>query len=322
MKHIVLSDHTADHLNQKEIERQRKYEAALKAYEVNCRNADMEYEEAVKAYARAVRKRQQDIDIIKTKRKEAWQQRAWWQTVKYIFALLFAAFSEKPNMPKKPRKPYSPVKESSDEDDHRWESGRAGEQQVLDFLQGQINCDMVLLSGYKNRKGEIDKILVGAEGIFAIEIKNINGNIYCDGDKWWKDKYDRYGNMVNWDTPITEKKGRSPSQQLNEPADMLQTFLKRTLPSCQIYRVVVFTHESSKLKDLNKLTVNEVVTLENWDLKNTFNNSNSKLTKSEIERAAKKIEQDHCYMNNRLGNNQSREPIKRMSNNCVNTDAK
>lgn len=295
MKHTVLSDHVADRLRQKEIRRQQQHAKALTTYKERCKNADMAYEDTVKAYECAVHKRRQGIDLIKKKRKEAWKQRAWRQTVKYALQSVFATISGRPNMPEKPRRPPPPIKKSFDEDDYILQSGQAGEQQVSDYLEDKLDENWVLFSGYKNRKGEVDRILVGPEGIFAIEIKNINGRIYCDGDEWWKDKYDNYGNLVDWDVPIKDKKGRSPSQQLNEPSDMLQAFLRRTLPSCQIYRAVVLTHQSSRILDLKNLTVNEAVILEYWNLNTTFRRSKFKMSRSEVDEAAKKIEADHRY---------------------------
>ncbi len=55
-------------------------------------------------------------------------------------------------------------------------------------------------------------------GLFAIEVKNINATVHIDGDRWHADKYDNYGNLVE-QRQITDRRGRSPSEQLNEPAD-------------------------------------------------------------------------------------------------------
>lgn len=314
MKHIVLSDHTADRLKQKEAERQRQYEEACKAYEENCKQIDIAYQEALKTYEDNLSNRLHNINLLKLQRKEAWEQRKWWQAIKYTFKVIIATISGKPNMPQKPTLPPAPIKESPDEDDNIWQSGNMGEQKVVSYLQERLDDNYILFSGYKNRKGEIDKILVGPEGIFAIEIKNINGHINCDGDQWWKDKYDKYGNLVEKHQSIEDKTGRSPSMQLNEPSDMLQNFLaKRILPSCQICRIVVFTHESSRIQNINNLTVNEVVILEDWNLNETFRKSTLKLSPSEISKVAKKIEEDHNYMNNKTKYNHSKKINKNLS---------
>ena len=61
-----------------------------------------------------------------------------------------------------------------------------------------------LVGGYRNAKGELDQLLVGPNGLMAIEIKFINGRVSCDGDRWWRDKYDRYGNLVERALPIVD----------------------------------------------------------------------------------------------------------------------
>ncbi len=59
----------------------------------------------------------------------------------------------------------------------------------------------------------------GPEGIAAIEIKHLNGVIHCRRDRWRRDKYDNYGNMVERGVAIQDRGGRSPSRQVNEVAD-------------------------------------------------------------------------------------------------------
>ena len=315
MTHTVLSDHTADCLRQRENERRQQYQAALSDFFENSKNVRMAYEEELKAYEMAVRERQEEIEALKTKKKNAWKQWALLRAVKYTFELtMLVASSNKPDKPKMPKGPEAPVKPNVDEADRIWESGREGEQRVVEFLQSCLNSDIFLLSGYRNRKGEIDKILVSTEGIFAIEVKHINGHIFCDGDNWWRDKYDRYGHCKETEVPITDRTGGGPSRQVNEASDVLEAFLRRTMPSCRIYRMVVFTHESSILEDLNNPTVNEVIKLEKWDLQNTFDNNRSKLRKSEMEVVIRRIQQNHHYMNNSVNNNKSRRPVTRPSN--------
>jgi hypothetical protein len=35
-----------------------------------------------------------------------------------------------------------------------------------------------------------------ARGLFAIESKDHNATVHCDGDRWWSTKTDEYGNPV------------------------------------------------------------------------------------------------------------------------------
>jgi len=76
---------------------------------------------------------------------------------------------------------------------------------------------------------------------------------------------------------------------------MLQTFLKRSAPACRINRLVVFTHDASHLADISNPTVDEVVTLEEWNLKGTLNKSAFKVNGEDVEIAIAKIIRDHKY---------------------------
>ena len=109
-------------------------------------------------------------------------------------------------------------------------AGIAGEQLVATELGRALDDNWTLLRGYRNRRGEIDHLLLGPRGLFAIEVKNLNATVHVDGDRWRADKYDRYGNLVE-QRVIADRMGRSPSVQLNEPADDLERFLARARPA-------------------------------------------------------------------------------------------
>ena len=109
-------------------------------------------------------------------------------------------------------------------------AGIAGEQLVATELGRALDDDWTLLRGYRNRRGEIDQLLLGPRGLFAIEVKNLNATVHVDGDRWRADKYDNYGNLVE-QRPVADRMGRSPSVQLNEPADDLERFLARARPA-------------------------------------------------------------------------------------------
>lgn len=127
----------------------------------------------------------------------------------------------------------------------RLAAGVAGEQQVARELGQALGDDWVLLRGYCNRRGEIDHLLLGPAGLVAIESKHLNATVYCDGDSWRFEKFDRFGNLVERGN-ISDRRGRSPSVQLNEPADQLEQFLRTRAGTISILRVVLLTHPSSR----------------------------------------------------------------------------
>lgn len=125
-------------------------------------------------------------------------------------------------------------------------AGIAGEQLVATELGRTLGDDWTLLRGYRNRRGEIDHLLLGPRGLWAIEVKNINATVYIDGDRWRADKYDNYGNLVE-QRPIEDRTGRSPGEQLNEPADELERFLRERGQRVTVQRVVILTHKKSRV---------------------------------------------------------------------------
>jgi Nuclease-related domain len=138
-----------------------------------------------------------------------------------------------PGSPPQPR----PIEPSQEE--YRKAAGVEGEDGVIDHLAARLGDEWRALRGYRNHRGEIDVLLLGPKGLFALEIKNINVTIVCNGDHWHYQKYDKYGNPVGAGGTLTDDAGRSPSQQLNEPTDELIAALARRYPQMWIQRIVV-----------------------------------------------------------------------------------
>jgi len=133
-------------------------------------------------------------------------------------------------------------------------AGIEGEQRVERGLGESLGDDWVLLRGYRNSRGEIDHLLLGSRGLFAIEGKHRNATVHCAGDRWWYIKYDKYNNPVERGE-MADKKGRSPSQQLNQPADQLEGFLRSRGHPVRIQRMVLLTHERSRVGSCSEPTV-------------------------------------------------------------------
>jgi len=141
-----------------------------------------------------------------------------------------------------------PASQPTDEE-QRLAAGAAGERLVADALGRVLDDTWTLARGYVNRRGEIDHVLLGPRGLFAIEVKNQNATIDCHGDQWWSTKYDKYGNLVRPRQQMSNRQGRSPSVQLNEPAGQLEGFLRpRGHPAVTVGRVVVLTHPRAQLR--------------------------------------------------------------------------
>jgi hypothetical protein len=130
-----------------------------------------------------------------------------------------------------------------------------GQRSTQADLAAALGDEWTLVRGYRNRRGEIDHLLLGPAGLLAIEVKNRNGVVTCTGDRWLITKYGRYGNRVSAPEALTDNGGRSPSEQLNQPADELTAFLRSRGHPLAIRRIVWFTYRRTRLGTCTDPTV-------------------------------------------------------------------
>src|SRR5271167_4689665 len=160
---------------------------------------------ALAGYEDALIRYRARVQTTRVKRDRARAQHRWWAWLR----LAVAGWKEKRGVPRPP----IPAAGHTDTEE-KLLAGIAGEQQVAVELGLALDDEWTLLRGYRNRRGEIDHLLPGPQGLFAIEVKNLNATVHVDGDRWRADKYDNYGNLVEQRT-IADRTGRSPSAQLN-----------------------------------------------------------------------------------------------------------
>lgn len=91
-------------------------------------------------------------------------------------------------------------------------AGVAAEDQMTVALQ-RLSDDWLLFRGYVNRRGEVDHLVVGPGGIWAIEVKGRGVCVHIDGDQWRYEKFDRYGNLVDQGI-LADRRGRSWGRQV------------------------------------------------------------------------------------------------------------
>lgn len=142
-------------------------------------------------------------------------------------------------------------------------SGVEGESRLDDFLRSRLDDRWTIIAGYRAHEGEIDRILVGPKGVFAFEVKNQGGVIHCDGDRWWRDKTDRRGNVIERDVPIVDNGGRSPSRQINDAADALERLLRKNGYDVAVVRLIVFTHPRAELGNIQQPNVHLAALMRN-----------------------------------------------------------
>ena len=235
------------------------------------------------------------------------KRRAAWKGGRYVRAAAAALVVAWHRYRKWAESLGKPIKEGPCLEDRIWQEGQSGEDAVAAFFAKTLSDEWTLIRGYKNRKGELDGLLVGPRGIHALEIKNLKGTVHCDGDTWVRDKRDRWGNQVLFAAPISDHGGRSPSQQVNEAADVLEGFLQRTMPLVRIRRCVVFSSPEAEFGEMKDPTVDALL-LSRGDLATMFDRETFNMTAPEVERTIRQIERDHRYWE-RKRNGQVHGPV-------------
>ena len=182
----------------------------------------------------------------------------------------------------------------------REESIRAGseaEQRVADDLGRALGRDWVLFRGYRNRRGEIDGLLLGPGGLFAYEVKYHNATFYIDGDSWQSEKYDRYGNLVGARTPMADRGGRPPSVQISEPAASLEDWLSKRGYVLTVTPVVLLTHERARIASSRNPTVQVETSVQG--LLSLISRSPAELNAKQRGEIGQIIRDDHQHHNQR-----------------------
>jgi len=146
------------------------------------------------------------------------------------------------------RAPRPPATVTLTDDEGALEGGVRGEQEAADQLGRKLNDAWLLIKGYRNARGEIDYLLLGPGGLFAIEVKYINGTFSITRERWRYVKFDRYGNAV--EQGVVEDHGRRhrpPNIQLSEPAELLEGFLARFGQPVRLQPVVLLNHPNARI---------------------------------------------------------------------------
>jgi hypothetical protein len=220
---VQLSDHPGDMLRQ---ERRRRAEREA-------------------GYRAAAARHHDRLGRARRERDQARAQRRW-------LAWLRGALAVRRERRRAPPEP-GPASARSDREGILT-AGALGEQIAAAGFGRALGDEWTLLRGYRNRRGEIDHLLLGPGGLVAIESKYRNAAVRCDGDRWWFEEYDNRGTRVR-SGEFADAGGRSPSEQVNQPASMLEDFLRSRGHPIAIERVVLFTHPKSRLTACTRPTV-------------------------------------------------------------------
>lgn len=129
-----------------------------------------------------------------------------------------------------------------------WNSGTIGERRIDEELEKlDDSYHMISRIVIPPNRGDTDYIILGHNGIFAIESKHYGGEISCDGDVWNRYKIGRGGGRY-------KLKIGSPSNQVKRNAKVLKDIILehkneifKDNPHIWVQGVVVFTNKNANL---------------------------------------------------------------------------
>jgi hypothetical protein len=283
VKVVVLSDHPAEMLE----DIQAHQRAAADRDRAEHRKALARHEDAMAQHSARVTTLRQDRDRARAERR-------WFTWVKAAVATWRT--QQKPPPP--PVQEPGSTQHGAADEEAILAAGITGEHIVAAELGAALGDEWTLLHGYRNRRGEIDHILLGPRGLFTIEVKYRNATVDVDGDQWRFRKYDHYGNVVEHGL-ITDRRGRSPSVQLNEATDELERFLSSRHHPVRARRVVILTHPRSAIGECRNLTVDLVATSTSR-LLSLLSESPVVLDAAQVAGLQQLIVRDHQFNNRRL----------------------
>jgi hypothetical protein len=143
--------------------------------------------------------------------------------------------------------PAPPADRGPSRNEAALEAGAEGERAVHAALDDALDDSWALFKGYRNRAGEIDYLLIGPTGLFAIEVKYVNGAFRITPGQWLYRRSDGYGNEVGDVTLLADRGGRPPQVQLAEPLEQLERFLAKRGQPVPWRSVVLLNHPRTKI---------------------------------------------------------------------------
>jgi hypothetical protein len=253
---------------------------------------------AEEQYRREVAVRQVRIEQARERRDQAgnplsrlrWALAAWWRQLT--------------------RPPQRPAELAPSHSEEAILGGIKGEQEVADVLGSALGDAWVLVKGYRNRRGEIDYLLLGPGGLFAIEVKYVNGTFAITRERWRYVRYDNYGNHVG-DGLVQDVRRRPPNVQLLEPLDALEQFLASRSQSVRMRPVVLLNHPKARISSCAPDVGVEVLT-STAELRDLVTATDEMIGTRKLADIERLIVRDHHYHEERhqAGRSQPSKPAK------------
>jgi len=268
MRLIVLSDHVAD---------------MRAARQSPGRMTASEYQRELAAHRRWVAEAVERRDLARRRRRPlAW---AWWA--------LQARRRRRAAAPALP----AAARRQADAQLGALDGGAEGEREVADALDRALGKDWILFKGYRNARGEIDYLILGPPGLFAVEVKYVNGTFRITPARWTYVKIDRYG-IAHEEHVLADAGDRPPHRQLGEPARQLEDFLTRRGHPVRVQPVVLLNHPRARIGYLDESLGVPVLT-STRQLASLVLGASGNLSAGERTEIAALVERDHRFHDRR-----------------------
>jgi hypothetical protein len=137
-------------------------------------------------------------------------------------------------------------------------TGVRGEQRLENALKW-LTDDWVMIRGYLNDRGEVDHVLVGPAGVWAVEVKSSNIRLQVNGDRWLQEKVDRRGRVLGREE-ASDATGRSWGRQVGEVARSLERLLRERDLEAPVRTAVLLMHDRAQLGSIKRSGVDFVGT--------------------------------------------------------------
>lgn len=266
MRVLVLSDHGGKQLNQT-ITQLRDAETTAAAWH--------------DSYSRA----RQDLDASR-------RRKSWWRR------LLGVSTAEERQASARARRAWQGVaaadagRQRLDGRARQQAAGVSGEEALQHGLS-VLDDAWIMLRGYRNRRGETDHVLVGPGGVWAVEVKRRRIRLHVVGERWWYEKFDSYGNLVDKGLAV-DGGGRSWARQVTDVAADLGEWLARNDLHVPVRTAVMIMHDRAVLGRLENPTVHAIGTHPTHLLK-AIDRHAVALDSQSCERIVALIRRDHQF---------------------------
>jgi len=132
-----------------------------------------------------------------------------------------------------------------------------GAERVAARLAAILDDNWTLICNHCNSGGRLEHILVGPRGVLTLACTPLHGRIHCDGERWRRDKFDLYNNLVERDAPVPVE----PTGDLYPASARLQQVLLEQTSIRQVVTGLVFTHHAATLGNIRHGILNMVTLL-------------------------------------------------------------